>query len=79
MSPSVSTQKKRKAAEIETNKSKEQPIVKARKNEVIGRKYWNSNKFFRYLSLRQSWFSILIEIWFDYFQASPSKVILVMR
>lgn len=46
MSPSVSTQKKRKAAEIETNKSKEQPIVKARKNEVIGRKYWKSNKIF---------------------------------
>lgn len=39
MSPSVTKQKKRKAAEIETNKGKEQqPAVKAQKNNTGERK-----------------------------------------
>lgn len=38
MSPSVTTQKKRKAAELDAEKPKEQPTSKARKNEAKGRK-----------------------------------------
>lgn len=38
MSPSVTTQKKRKASELEADKPKEQPSSKARKNEAKGRK-----------------------------------------
>lgn len=39
MSPSVTSQKKRKAAEIDSSQPKEETTAKARKNESGGRKY----------------------------------------